>query len=62
MSPQNNKVAPKKANMPKKPSKNEVLNPWESWEIERKQKRAEGAQIKELVNEIGSKANKPKGK
>ena len=55
-------MAPKKANMPKKPSKNEVLNPWESWEIERKQKRAEGAQIKELVNEIGSNANKPKGK
>jgi len=30
--------------------------------IERKQNRARGAQIKELVNEIGLKANKPKGK
>ena len=30
--------------------------------MERKQKGAEGAQRKELVNEIGLKANKPKGK
>ena len=30
--------------------------------MERKQKGAEGAQRNELVNEIGSNANKPKGK
>ena len=30
--------------------------------MERKQKGAEGAQRKELVNGIGSKANKPKSK
>ena len=51
-------MAPEKANGPK----NEIVSPWELWEIERKQKRAGGAQRKELIKGIGSKANKPKGK
>ena len=55
-------MAPKKENGLKGVLENEVVSPWESWEIERKQKQARGAQRKELVNGIGSKANKPNGK
>ena len=55
-------MAPKKANGPKGASKNEIISPRESYKIERKQKWARGAQRKELVNEIGLKANKSKGK
>ena len=55
-------MALEKASGPKKAPKNEVVSPWKSQEIERKQKQARGTLRKELVNVISSKANKPKGK
>ena len=62
--PQAHKIisASKKAKRAKEAPKDEVISPWELSEIEKKKKRARGAQSKEVVNGIGSKANKPKGK
>ena len=55
-------MALNKANGPKGALKKEVVSLWESKEVESKQRWAERAQRKELVNGVGSKANKPKSK
>ena len=50
---------PKKSKRAQRSLKKEVINPWELWKIQSKQKWAKGTQMKELINEIGKKTNKP---